>query len=438
MFGAKKNNQNQVIDALIKVVKNAANGELTGRVDTNITQNDPKLNELAWAINDMLDQAEVTLRETRYTVKAVTSGDMHRAMFPSGLHGEFALTSVAMEQAIHGLKANVKYQTMGEFTSKFNKINGGIQSSLLNVMMDIKGIAEDIKSVSTESKENLSLSQSSSDALADTSKEVFMLNDLISNNNDTIQKLNQNVAAISNVTTLIEEIADQTNLLALNAAIEAARAGVHGRGFAVVADEVRALAERTSEATSEISKSIKELQHQTGKIKNNSDKMNTISSNTHNSVGEFEKLLNYLNGSLDNTYQNSIRSFLSLFLLTHKIEHIDYKSKTYSAAVHSQEENGIATFDHNNCDFVSWYNDAKTKSIGKYKAFTQMEAIHERFHDYTEEALGKANNKKSLETEDKEYILKKFHEAENMSIKLFNLMDELIQEMGYGVDIEEL
>ena len=50
-------------------------------------------------------------------------------------------------------------------------------------------------------------------------------------------------AQISEITTVISEIAGQTNLLALNAAIEAARAGQHGLGFAVVADEVRKLAE---------------------------------------------------------------------------------------------------------------------------------------------------------------------------------------------------
>jgi len=68
----------------------------------------------------------------------------------------------------------------------------------------------------------------------------------------SMDEINEEVSAIHEAITVIDQIAFQTNILSLNAAVEAATAGEAGKGFAVVAQEVRNLASRSAEAANEI------------------------------------------------------------------------------------------------------------------------------------------------------------------------------------------
>jgi methyl-accepting chemotaxis protein len=126
---------------------------------------------------------------------------------------------------------------------------------------------------------SLSLTQTLSDLVADTSRDVANSLGAIARASERqeasvkmVEELDRQAAAIGDVVKAVARIADQTNLLALNAAIEAARAGQHGKGFAVVADEVRTLAETSEKSARDIQELIVQVQQDVKDVAEGIDK----------------------------------------------------------------------------------------------------------------------------------------------------------------------
>ena len=135
-----------------------------------------------------------------------------------------------------------------------------ISNAVNEMISTVKKIAEHALNTSSISNEANASVTFGSELMVKAISTINLLNDQMTDTNQTVLELQQSTNDIANVLEVINSIADQTNLLALNAAIEAARAGEQGRGFAVVADEVRALAARTQESTGQISIIMSKLQ----------------------------------------------------------------------------------------------------------------------------------------------------------------------------------
>jgi len=247
----------------------------------------------------------------------------------------------------------------------------------------------------------------------------------------SVDSLKTVTAGINDFVTIIKGISDQTNLLALNAAIEAARAGEQGRGFAVVADEVRTLAQRSAEASNEISALIDQVNQQMVDVINNIGSVGEKSAEISTSTSSIEDTAGNIVDLSQRMFKVITVSSADAFLQTVKMDHVVWKLEVYQVMIGMSDKSQSDFADHTMCRLGQWYYQGEgSEKYASHASFKQIEKPHAAVHTHGLAAL------KAMADGKTERALTELGQMESASVQVINLIASLSHEISREAHLE--
>ncbi|WP_374301341.1 methyl-accepting chemotaxis protein [Ferrovibrio sp.] len=235
-------------------------GDFSRRID--LAGKEGVFAELSRQLNGLADTMQGVMNDLGGVLQAMAGGDLSRDA-AGNYKGAFASLAQAARDTVARLRDFA--QRLAESAETVKTASAEISSGSQDLAQrtesqaaSIEETAASMHEITTTVKQNADNAQAASQLAVAARDSAQKGGSVVGDAVAAVTQIEESAQKISDIVSLIDEIAFQTNLLALNASVEAARAGEAGKGFAVVAQEVRALAQRSANASKDIKALIAE------------------------------------------------------------------------------------------------------------------------------------------------------------------------------------
>ncbi|MGV1893753.1 HAMP domain-containing protein [Agrobacterium vitis] len=326
---AALNSQSKDLQSSISsIVASAAAGNFSQRITKSYE--DADLQRFASSVNELVANVDLGVTEVRRVIAALSSSDLTQDM-RGNFQGAFAELQSNVNQAMATLREAMQSirgasgtitDNSGELSSAANQLARRTEQQAAA----LEETAAALEEITTTVRTSTERAHEANQMVEQTRNSAGKSGEIVRSAIDAMGRIEQSSQKISQIISVIDEIAFQTNLLALNAGVEAARAGEAGRGFAVVAQEVRELAQRSANAARE----IKAL------INTSADEVKggvSLVLSTGEALNEIVGLVDHVNGHVASIARAAQEQSAALAEINTSVNHMDQMTQQNAAMV---------------------------------------------------------------------------------------------------------